>query len=62
MKEAWPWVAAVALGYVSLIVGVLFMVPLPWNILTAVFILLMALKFMFTIMKVARMGPKATRK
>lgn len=58
MKQAWPWFIAVGIGYVLMIVGVLYMVPQPWNLAVALVVLLMALRFVFTVKKVSQMGVK----
>ena len=62
MKQAWPWFVAVGLGYVLMVIGVLFMVPKPWNFVVALVVLLMALRFVFTIQKVSQMGAKREQK
>ncbi|HWI51915.1 MAG TPA: hypothetical protein VNT01_07225 [Symbiobacteriaceae bacterium] len=58
MKKAWPWFIAIVLGYVLLIGVVLYLVPMPWNLVISAVVLLMAVRFAFTIRKVSQLGAR----
>jgi glucose dehydrogenase len=61
MKKALPWIVMVVVGYVLLIVGVLYLVPGPWNWVISAVVLLMAARFLFTVRKAAELGRRTTR-
>lgn len=58
MKKAWPWFVAILLGYVLLIGSVLYLVPMPWNLAISAVVVLMALRFAFTIKNVGQLGAR----
>lgn len=62
MKKAMPLVVAVALGYVGLIGVVLYLVPSPWNWVVSLVVLLMAVRFAFTLKAASHLGEKRAHK
>lgn len=62
MKKAMPLIVAVAVGYVGLIGVVLYLVPSPWNWVVSLVILLMAIRFAFTLKSASHLGEKRLHK
>lgn len=56
MKKSLPWVAAVIVGYLGVMVAVLYVLPVPWKWAAAAVIALMATRFAFTIKAASRLG------
>ncbi|MDF2628992.1 MAG: hypothetical protein K0R39_2823 [Symbiobacteriaceae bacterium] len=62
MKKAMPLIVAVAVGYVGLIGVVLYLVPAPWNWVVSLVVLLMAVRFAFTVRTASHLGEKRVHK
>jgi hypothetical protein len=58
LKYARPWFVAVMVLYLAFVIGVLLLVPAPWNVVVAIVITLMALRFYILIRKVSDIGKK----
>ena len=56
MKKSLPWVVAVILGYIGVIVAVIYVLPAPWKWAAVAVIALMATRFAFTIKAASRIG------